>query len=49
VKQPDADREDLVEAPPAEIQILELGDEELGPPGLHVPGVPAPRRIGHLA
>jgi hypothetical protein len=40
VEQPDADREDLVEAALTEIEILEVCDEELRPPGFDVGRVP---------
>ena len=48
VEEPDAHREDLVEAPLTEVRCLELGDEELGRAGLHVLGVAPAGRLDHL-
>jgi hypothetical protein len=48
VKQTDAHGEDLVESPLAEIQLLEARDEELGPAGRDVLGVPTGRGLDHL-
>jgi DNA-binding NarL/FixJ family response regulator len=48
VKEPDAYREDRVEASLAEVEVLQACDEELGPAGRHVLGVSPGRRFDHL-
>src|SRR5918997_2497762 len=48
VEEADADREDLLEAAVSqEAEVLEVGDKELGPAGLHVRRVPARRGLDH--
>jgi hypothetical protein len=47
MEEPDADREDRVEASVAEIDVLEIPDEELGLPGLDVRRIPARCRSDH--
>ena len=48
MEETDPDGEDLVEPPVAELEVLELGDEELDSAGFHMRRVPARGGIDHL-